>query len=175
MSRSQSELSLTQREILQLIIYRTKNPKHATFFGDNEYIAKCVNVKPDTVRKAVNELIKLEYLVKGNDKQGRRHLVYTGKEFAPIIADMRNFDKTILKQERDNYLRDLTYCKNELELAQIRIKTLDKENSDLRFKLLHSETRLMQLENLFTAQGVSKEQIDVMIKQVERTNLQLCP
>jgi len=169
MSRSQSELSLTQREILQLIIYRTKNPKHATFFGDNEYIAKCVNVKPDTVRKAIKELIKLEYLVQGKDKQGRRHLVYTGKAFSPIIADMRNFDKSILKQERDNYLRDLTYCQNELELAQIRIKTLDKENSDLRLNLLHTETRLIQLENLFTAQGVTKEQIDVMIKQAGKT------
>ncbi|MCM1295467.1 MAG: helix-turn-helix domain-containing protein [Muribaculaceae bacterium] len=169
MSRSQSELSLTQREILQLIIYRTKNPKHATFFGDNEYIAKCVNVKPDTIRKAIKELIKLEYLVQGKDKQGRRHLVYTGKAFAPIIADMRNFDKSILKQERDNYLRDLTYCQNELGLAQIRIKTLDKDNSDLRLNLLHTETRLIQLENLFTAQGVTKEQIDVMIKQAVET------
>lgn len=165
MSRSQSELSLTQREILQLIIYRTKNPKHTTFFGDNEYIAQCVNVKPDTARKAVNELIKLEYLVQGKDKQGRRHLVYTGKKFAPIIADMRNFDKSILKQERDNYLRDLTYCQKELELAQIRIKTLDKENSELRLKLLQTETKLMQIENLFTSQGITKEQIDVMIKQ----------
>lgn len=167
MSRSQSELSLTQREILQLIIYRTKNPKHTTFFGDNEYIAKCVNVKPDTVRKAVNELIKLEYLVQGKDKQGRRHLIYTGKKFAPIIADMRNFDKSILKQERDNYLHDLTYCQNELELTQIRMKTLDRENSELRLKLLQTETRLMQIENLFTSQGVTKEQIDVMIRQME--------
>ena len=94
-------------------------------------------------------------------------MVYTGKEFVPIIADMRNFDKSILKQERDNYLRDLTYCQNELELTQIRMNTLDRENSELRLKLLQTETRLMQIENLFTSQGVTKEQIDVMIRQME--------
>ncbi len=59
MSRSQSELSLKQREILQLVIYRTKNPKSPTFFGNNEYIAKCVDVKPDTVRKYIKELEEL--------------------------------------------------------------------------------------------------------------------
>lgn len=167
MSRSQSELSITKREILQLVIYRTKNPKHPTFFGDNEYIAKCVDVKPDTVRKYIKELEELVYLNEIKDDKGRRHLTYTGKEFAPIIADMRDFDKNMLKQERDNYLRDLNYCKHELELAQIHIDTLDKENSELRTKLFHTETRLMQLENLFLSQGVTKERIDAMIKQAQ--------
>lgn len=167
MSRSQSELSLTQREILQLVIYRTKNPKSPTFFGNNEYIAKCVDIKPDTVRKALKELKDLGYIAEAKDDKGRRHLTYTGKEFAPIIADMRDFDKNMLKQERDNYLRDLNYCRHELELAQIRIDTLDKENSELRTKSLHTETRLMQLENLFLSQGVSKELIDAMIKQAQ--------
>lgn len=45
MSKSKSELSLKQREILQLVIYRTKNPKSPTFFCNNEYIGKCVDVK----------------------------------------------------------------------------------------------------------------------------------
>lgn len=167
MSRSQSELSLKQREILQLVIYRTKNPKSLAFFGNNEYIAKCVDVQPDTVRKALKELKDLGYIAAAKDDKGRRHLTYTCKEFAPIIADMRDFDKNMLKQERDNYLRDLNYCKHELELAQIHIDTLDKENSELRTKLLHTETRLMQLENLFLSQGVTKERIDAMIKQAQ--------
>ena len=167
MSRSKAELSVTERLIIQLVIYRTKNPKHPTFFGDNKNIAKCIDVQPDTVRKAIAKLVKLEYLQLGYDKQGRRHMVYTGKEFAPIIADMRDFDKNMLKQERDNYLSDLNYCRHELELAQIRIDTLDKENSELRIKLLNTETRLMQLENLFLSQGVTKERIDAMIKQAQ--------
>ena len=167
MSRSKAELSVTERLIIQLVIYRTKNPKHPTFFGDNKNIAKCIDVQPDTVRKALKELKNLGYIAEAKDDKGRRHLTYTGKEFAPIIADMRDFDKNMLKQERDNYLRDLNYCKHELELAQIRIDTLDKENSELRTKLLNTETRLMQLENLFLSQGVTKERIDTMIKQAQ--------
>ena len=168
MSRSQSELSLKQREILQLVIYRTKNPKSPTFFGNNEYIGKCVNVKPDTVRKALKELKDLGYIAEAKDDKGRRHLTYTGKEFAPIIADMRDFDKNMLKQERDNYLRDLNYCRHELELAQIRNNTLDKENSSLRLKLLHTETRLMQLENFLLSHGATKEQIEAMVKMMQQ-------
>lgn len=165
MSRSQSELSLKQREILQLVIYRTKNPKSPTFFGNNEYIAKCVDIKPDTVRKALKELKDLGYISEAKDDKGRRHLTYTGKEFAPIIADMRDFDKNMLKQERDNYLRDLNYCRHELELAQIRIDTLERDNSALNDKLFYAELRVKELENIFFAQGVTKEQIDMMIKQ----------
>ena len=167
MSRSQSELSLKQREILQLVIYRTKNPKSPTFFGNNEYIGKCVNVKPDTIRKALKELKDLGYIAEAKDEKGRRHLAYTGKEFAPIIEDMRNMDKRMLKQERDNCLRDLNYCKHELEMAQIRIETLEKDNSALNDKLFYAELRVQQLENLFLSQGVTKERIDMMIKQAQ--------
>ena len=166
MSRSKAELSVTERLILQLVIYRTKNPKHPTFFGDNKNIAKCVDVQPDTARKAIAKLLKLEYLQQGFDKQGRRHLVYTGKEFAPIIENMNNIDKKSLRDDKEYYEREAQYSAHELELAQIRIDTLDKENSELRTKLLNTETRLMQLENLFLSQGVTKERIDAMIKQM---------
>ena len=165
MSKSKSELSLNQREILQFIIYRTKSKVHPTFFGNNEYIAKYVNVKPDTVRKAIKKLEKLGYLMEAKDEHGRRHMVYTGKEFAPIVTDMRNYDKRLLMQERDNYLRDLNYYKKEYELAKIGMERLEKENSELRTKLLHTETRLMQLEQSLLSQGATKEQIDRMIKQ----------
>lgn len=81
---------------------------------------------------------------------------------------MRNFDKNILKQKRDNYLRDLNYCKHKLELTQIRNDTLDKENSSLRLKLLHTETRLMQLENFLLSHGATKEQIEAMVKMMQQ-------
>lgn len=165
MSRSKSELSLNQREILQFITYRTRSKVHPTFFGSNEYIAKYVNVQPDTVRKAIKKLEKLGYLMEAKDEHGRRHMAYTGKEFAPIVADMRNYEKRLLMQERDNYLRDMNYYKKEYELAKIRIDVLDKENSELRTKLLHAETRLMQMEQSLLSQGATKELIDRMITQ----------
>lgn len=58
MSRSKAELSVTERLILQLVKFRT-NPKHTTFYGDNKNIAKCVDIQPDTARKAIAKLLKL--------------------------------------------------------------------------------------------------------------------
>ena len=169
MSRSKTELSVTERLIIQLVIYRTKNPKHPTFFGDNKNIAKCIDVQPDTVRKAIAKLVKLEYLQLGYDKQGRRHMVYTGKEFAPIIENMNNIDKKSLRYDKEYYEREAQYSAHELELAKIRIETLERENTSLQSKLFQAELRVKQLENIFTAQGCTKEQIDMMIKQVQGT------
>lgn len=61
----------------------------------------------------------------------------------------------------------MNYCKHELELAQIRINTLERDNSALNDKLFYAELRVKELENIFFAQGVTKEQIDMMIKQVQ--------
>ena len=167
MSRSKAELSVTERLIIQLVIYRTKNPKHPTFFGDNKNIAKCIDVQPDTVRKAIAKLVKLEYLQLGYDKQGRRHMVYTGKEFAPIIENMNNIDKKSLRDDTEYYEREAQYSAHELELAKIRIETLERENTSLQSKLSQAELRVKQLENIFTAQGCTKEQIDMMIGQAQ--------
>ena len=167
MSRSKAELSVTERLIIQLVIYRTKNPKHPTFFGDNKNIAKCIDVQPDTARKAVSKLVKLGYLEVGFDKQGRRHMVYTGKKFAPIIENMNNIDKKSLRDDKEYYEREAQYSAHELELAKIRIESLERENSLLQSKLFQAELRVKQLENLFTAQGATKEQIDMMIGQAQ--------
>lgn len=61
----------------------------------------------------------------------------------------------------------MNYCRHELELAQIRIDTLERDNSALNDKLFYAELRVKELENIFFAQGVTKEQIDMMIKQVQ--------
>lgn len=167
MSRSKAELSVTERLIIQLVIYRTKNLKHPTFFGDNKNIAKCIDVQPDTVRKAIAKLVKLGYLEVGFDKQGRRHMVYTGKEFAPIVENMNNIDKKVLRDNKEYYEKSFKDTKYELDMAKIRIETLERENSELQNKLFYSELRVSQLENLFLSQGCPREQIDMMIKQTQ--------
>lgn len=170
MSRSKAELSVTERLIIQLVKFRI-NAKHPTFYGDNKNIAQCLDIQPDTARKAVSKLVKLGYLEVGFDKQGRRHMVYTGKEFAPIIENMNNIDKKSLRDDKEYYEREAQYSAHELELAKIRIETLERENSELRTKLLYAETRLMQMEQSLLSQGATKEQIDWMIKQTLGTQL----
>ena len=166
MSKCKSELTLKEREILQYIIYATRNPKHETFFGSNEYLAKCVDAQPDTARKAVKKLLNLGYLALNTSKPGR-HVVYTGKEFVPIVFDMRNIDKKVLKQDRDNFKRDAEYYQNELRGAKLRITGLEQEIYRLNQKLMAAESRIMRFEKMFQDQGYSKAQIDALIASIK--------
>ncbi|MBQ8464578.1 MAG: hypothetical protein IJ529_05205 [Alphaproteobacteria bacterium] len=165
MSRSKAELSVTERLIIQLVIYRTKNPKHPTFFGDNKNIAKCIDVQPDTARKAIAKLVKLEYLQLGYDKQGRRHLLYSGKPFTPIIANMNNIDKKLLRNNKEYYEMSFKDAQHELESAKIRIETLERKTSELHSKLLGSDLKASKLGLFLQNLGYSKEQIDKIEQQ----------
>lgn len=165
MSKSKSELSITERLIIELIQYRTSNPKHPTFYGDNENIAKCFDIQTDTARKAVSKLVKLGYLIKNFDKQGRRHLLYSGKPFTPVIVNMNNIDKKLLRNDKEYYEMNFKDAQHELELAKYRIEFLENQTSELNHKLLVAETRVMQLESLLTSKGYTIEQINEKIKQ----------
>ena len=173
MSRSNAELSVTERLIIQLVKFRI-NAKHPTFYGDNKNIAQCLDIQPDTARKAVSKLVKLGYLEVGFDKQGRRHMVYTGKEFAPIFENMNNIDKKSLRDDKEYYEREAQYSAHELELAKIRIETLERENSELQNKLFYSELRVSQLENLFLSKGCSRDYIDTLIKENQQDTSAVC-
>lgn len=45
----------------------------------------------------------------------------------------------------NNYLRDLNYCKHELESAQIRINTLEKDDAVLNDKMFYAELLVQEL------------------------------
>lgn len=165
MSKSKSELSITERLIIELIQYRTSNPKHPTFYGDNENIAKCFDIQTDTARKAVSKLVKLGYLIKNFDKQGRRHLLYSEKPFTPIIANMNNIDKKLLRSDKEYYEMNFKDAQHELELAKIRIETLERKTSELHSKLLGSDLKASKLGLFLQNLGYSKEQIDKIEQQ----------
>ena len=165
MSKSKSELSITERLIIELIQYRTSNPKHPTFYGDNENIAKCFDIQTDTARKAVSKLVKLGYLIKNFDKQGRRHLLYSGKPFTPVIVNMNNIDKKLLRDDKEYYEMNFKDAQHELELAKIRIETLERKTSELHSKLLDSDLKASKLGLFLQNLGYSKEQIDKIEQQ----------
>ena len=170
MSKSKSELSITERLIIELIQYRTSNPKHPTFYGDNENIAKCFDIQTDTARKAVNKLVKLEYLAKNFDKQGRRHLNYTGKPFTPVIANMNNIDKKLLKNDKEYFEKNFKDAKYELDMAKIRIETLERETTVLNNKLFYSDLKASKLEIFLQNLGYSKEQIESIVQKTLDSN-----
>ena len=97
MPKQKSELSITKRVLLDYIKFRSNNG--FTFYESNEYIANALDLTTGSAKVFVNDLIRDGYLYKETDKQGRRVLSYTGKEYVPLFEDMRNVDKKVLKQE----------------------------------------------------------------------------
>ena len=91
---------------------------------------------------------------------------------------MRNLDKKILKEDRDNFERDNKYLNDQLSQETARNEQLVNERTDLvlsnqeltmRVQKLEAELatlkhRVSALENIFYSNGVSKEQLDGMIK-----------
>ena len=167
MSRSKSELSRTQREILQFIRFRTRDPRHPTYFGSNEDIAKHLGIQKDTAKKYVNELIREGYLEKFEDKKCYRHLRYTDKPYVAIVEDMRNYEKRALKQEKEYFESEVANLKKELSNTKWERDRYDKSASELQTKLLEVESRVFRFEKMFQDQGYSKAQIDALIASVK--------
>ncbi|MBR6412667.1 MAG: hypothetical protein IKS41_05875 [Alphaproteobacteria bacterium] len=176
MSKSKSELSITKRVLLDFVKFKTQNGHQ--FFASNEYIAKGLDLTQSTAKTFVNDLIRDGYLYKEIDKTGKRILSLTGKEYKPLFEDMRNLDKKILKEDRDCFERDNKYLNEQLKYETAQGKRLLTENTDLvlsndkltyRVQNLEKELatlkqRVSALENIFYSQGVTKEQLESMIK-----------
>ena len=175
MSKSKSDLSITKRVLLDYIKFKTQNGHQ--FYASNEYIAKGLDLTENTAKTFVNDLIRDRYLYKEIDKTGKRILSLTGKEYRPLFEDMRNFDKKILKEDRDDFARDNKYLKDQLAQEIAHKEQLLNERSDLvlsngeltqRVQNLEKELaalkkRVSDLENIFYKRGVTKEQLEELI------------
>ena len=175
MSKSKSDLSITKRVLLDYVKYRTQ--RGGQFFASNEYVAQALDLTVSTAKTFVNDLIRDGYLYKEIDKTGKRILSLTGKEYKPLFEDMRNVDKKRLKEDRDNFMRDNKYLKDQLAQETARNEQLVNERTDLvlfnqeltmRVQKLEAELatlkhRVSALENIFYSHGVTKEQLEQMI------------
>ena len=184
MPKKASKLSITKRVLLDYIKFRTHN--NFKFYEGNEYIAQALELTPGSAKVFVNDLIRDGYLYKEIDKQGRRVLSYTGKEYVPLFEDMRNVDKKVLKQEKEDLERDNQYLNQELETNKYYTDNLRAENTNLvlsnteltikvqeleeRIQRLEEQvskqsSRINDLENLFYKQGVSESKLNELIEQ----------
>ena len=177
MSKSKSDLSITKRVLLDYVKYR--NQKGYPFFESNEYVAKGLDLTENTAKTFINDLIRQGYLYKEIDKKGRRILSLTGKEYKPLFEDMRNIDKKILKEERDNYERDNRYLNEQLSIESAHAEQLINQNTELvlsnaeltaRVQKLEGELavikkRVSALENIFYKNNVSPDDLEQMIEQ----------
>ncbi len=176
MPKTKCELSITKRVLLDYIKFRTNN--NYTFHEGNEYIAKALDLTTGSAKVFVNDLIRDGYLNKEIDKSGRRILSYTGKEYPALFEDMRNVDKKVLKQDRDDAVRDNQYLNEQLTATEAHCEQLRMEKTELvltnaeltrevqalKERVNHLEQRMGAVEKFFTMQGVPKEQLEQIIE-----------
>ena len=188
MSKRKSELSMTKRVLLDYIKFRTHN--NFKFYEGNEYIAQALELTPGSAKVFVNDLIRDGYLYKEIDKQGRRVLSYTGKEYMPLFEDMRNVDKKVLKQEKEDLKRDNDYLNQELETHKtyadrlrtertelvlsnteltIKVRELEERIQKLEEQVSKQSSRINDLENLFYKNGVSEENLEKAINESKKS------
>ena len=139
MSRT-SEITVAERQILDFIKFRS-NEKHR-FFGSNEYIGDSIGLQTTSVKNMVNKLVRLGYLTRTMEGK-KRYLQYTGKEYAPIIGDLQNYDKAYLKKEVAHYKTEYKDAEQQIELMKIEIEQLKNQANNY----MHTCKVLMHLLN----------------------------
>ena len=151
------------------------------FYESNDYIAKALDIMTSSAKVFVNELIRDGYLYKEVDKTGKRILSLTGKEYRPLFEDMRNIDKKVLKEDRDNFERENKYLNEQLSMETSHVEQLSNQNTELvlsnaeltqRVQKLEEELaglkkRVSNLENIFYQNGVTPDQLERMVEQSE--------
>lgn len=161
MNTQNDKITITERAILELVRYKTRN--NYIFFGGNDYIAKAIDITKNSAKTLVNHLIRMGYLNKTHDRYKRRVLSLSGKPYLRLFEDFTGVDKKIVTLERDDAMRDSLYYQREYEGANARMETLQKERDEIQLKLIDAENRIYKLEALFLDRGVSKEQLEQMI------------
>ena len=139
MPESIEKITRAKRDIIQFIIYRTKS--RPTFFGSNKNIANELQLKENSVKVMINQLIRDGYLIK--EMRGKqRHLLYTGKPVPRCYENFANTDKHILAQDIDNYKRDAEYYQKEYNAEHYHCEQVLKENSLQKDKLFEQQAEL---------------------------------
>ena len=155
MSRSKAELSITERLLLTYIGYKTN--KNFKFFMNNETLAKAICCKTSSTKVMVNKLVREGYLIKSCDDKGRRQLSLSGREFMPLDGvNMGDIEKNTLKHDAQDQEQWANYYKNELNEAQIRIKSLENERDSYK-------NALETLMSVLASKGIDLDEVVGMI------------
>ena len=170
MNTKNDKITITERAILELVRYKTRN--NYIFFGGNDYIAKAMDITKNSAKTLVNHLIRMGYLNKTYDKYKRRVLSLSDKPYLRLFEDFTGVNKKIVTLERDDALRDSAYYQNELNGANLTIERLNQEKMKIQIELIDQKTenmrlqdRVTRLENIFLSKGMTREQLESVISQ----------
>ncbi len=164
MSRSKSELSLTQRLLIDYVKFKTNN--NHKFFAKNDKIAQALDLTEASAKVMINTLIRKGYLIKQVDEHGRRYLSYSGKEYKPLFENMQDVDKKVLKQEME-------YHKNWHIEYEKQLARANRDNEYFQDELMKVRKRVWDLEYIFYVNGCTPEQLDEIIKQAKEQKINI--
>ena len=99
-----------------------------------------------------------KYLIKSCDDKGRRQLSLSGREFTPLDGvNMGNIEKNMLKHDAQDQEQWANYYKNELNEAQIRIKSLENERENYK-------NALENLMSVLASNGIDLDEVVGMMR-----------
>ena len=183
MSKAKYDLSVTQRLFLDYVKFKTHN--NIPFFMGNEKIADALDLTVNTAKIMVNNLVRGGYINKEKDKNGRRVLSLTLKEYKPLFEDLRNIDKKLLKSERDYYKNDAEYYEQQYKQEEAHCEQLLRDNDKLNGKNFsltqkiddltrrvnqleiqcgQQDERIKKLESVFLNYGITSQQIEEILQ-----------
>lgn len=100
---------------------------------NNEKLAEVICCTTSSTKVMVNKLVCEGYLIKSCDDKGRRQLSLSERKFIPLDGiNMSNVEKNMLKHDAQDQEQWANYYKNELNEAQIRIKSLENERDNYK-------------------------------------------
>ena len=156
MSERHGKLTITERLILTYIGYKTN--RNFKFFMNNETLAKAICCKTSSTKVMVNKHVREGYLIITYDDKDRRQLSLSGREFTPLDGvNMGNIEKNMLKHDAQDQEQWANYYKNELNEAQIRIKSLENERDNYK-------NTLETLMSVLSSKGIGLEDLERMMR-----------
>lgn len=163
MSHSKSELSVSERLILDYITFRTRSG--FPFFEKNNTIAPNVGLTESTTKELINRLVRKGYLFRCKDERNRRQLLLTEMTHTQTYTNFAELTKANLQEELDhqrqynkNMERDVKMAQDSVDIwrnryhnAQNRITELEQQIAELQSKLnTLQSTKSPQINNTTT-------------------------
>lgn len=162
MSRT-SEITVAERQILDLIKFRS-NEKHR-FFGSNEYLGDSIGLRKTSVKNMVNRLVRLGYLTRTMEGK-KRYLQYTGKEYAPVVTDLSNYDKAYLRKEVAHYKTEYKDAEQQIELLKIEIEQLKNKLEQKNHQINNDNQVIAALKNILAQLGLEGDKLIELFEKV---------
>ena len=127
----------------------------------NEELEEAICCKTLSTKVMVNKLVREGYLIKFcDDNKGRRQLSLSGREFTPLDGvNMGNIEKNMLKHDAQDQEQWANYYKNELNEAQIRIKSLENERDNYK-------NALETLMSVLASKGIDLDEVVGMMETI---------